>query len=136
MTGYRDWIHTARNSVEYAAAVAKYTFTAEVAQAMTRKAISRAELARRLSVKPPYITKLLRGDVNVTVDTAVRIAHALGMRWSQHLTDAEQTVWRDVYTGHARVRAESKPEPAATRYRRTTLAGDGGRCDAEYISGA
>jgi transcriptional regulator with XRE-family HTH domain len=136
MSGYRDWIRTARGSVEYAGAVAKYTFMAEIAHAMTRKRISRAELARRLSVTPPYVTKLLRGDVNVTIDTAVRIAHALGMRWSQHLTDAEQTVWRDVYTGHARVRAESKPKPATTRYQVRVPLGDGGRCDAEYISGA
>jgi transcriptional regulator with XRE-family HTH domain len=39
--------------------------------------ITRAELARRLGVTKPFITKLLNGNHNLTVKTMVSIAKAL-----------------------------------------------------------
>jgi transcriptional regulator with XRE-family HTH domain len=40
--------------------------------------VSRSELARRLGVSPAYITKVLRGNVNFTLDSMVRLVRAAG----------------------------------------------------------
>jgi transcriptional regulator with XRE-family HTH domain len=51
--------------------------TEQICEIMEKKRISRAELARRLGKKRPYITSLLNGKRNTTIETLVRIAHAL-----------------------------------------------------------
>ena len=45
---------------------------------MQENKISRVELAKRLGSSPAYITKVLRGDINFTVETMVRLAKAVG----------------------------------------------------------
>jgi DNA-binding XRE family transcriptional regulator len=42
-----------------------------------RQGMTRAELARRLGATPAYVTKILRGSANFTLDTMVRLARAL-----------------------------------------------------------
>jgi len=41
--------------------------------------ITQTELARRMKASRPYVTKVLNGDVNITIGTASRFARALGM---------------------------------------------------------
>jgi transcriptional regulator with XRE-family HTH domain len=53
-------------------------FTEAVVREMERQGVSRTELARRLGATPAYVTKLLRGKVNFTLATMVRLARALG----------------------------------------------------------
>ena len=53
-------------------------FTEDLARVMERDGVSRAELARRLGSTPAYVTKILRGNVNFTLATMVRLARALG----------------------------------------------------------
>src|SRR5690606_19451466 len=50
----------------------------EIALAMERARVSRSALARRLGTSPAYVTKILRGNANFTVDSLARIAQALG----------------------------------------------------------
>jgi transcriptional regulator with XRE-family HTH domain len=45
---------------------------------MEKENVSRAELARRIGVKPPYITKVLRGTANLTLKTISDLFFALG----------------------------------------------------------
>lgn len=52
--------------------------TEEIALAMERAGVSRAELARRLGSSPAYVTKILRGNANFTLDSLSRLARALG----------------------------------------------------------
>ena len=44
---------------------------------MAEKGITRTELARRMGVKPPVITRLLSGTENTTLKTLLRVAFAL-----------------------------------------------------------
>jgi len=46
---------------------------------MKELGISQTELARRMKASRPYVTKVLKGDVNITLGTASRFAKALGM---------------------------------------------------------
>lgn len=85
----RPEFHVERTSLE---------FTEEVIARMEALGISRAELARRLGVSPAYITKLLRGTTNFTLETMTRIAHILGCTLRTHLQpDGARSQWFDVF---------------------------------------
>ncbi len=53
-------------------------FTEGLHKIMEANGISRSEFARRLGVSPAYITKVLRGNVNFTLDSMVRLVRAAG----------------------------------------------------------
>lgn len=46
---------------------------------MKELGVNQSELARRMKVSRPYITKVMQGDVNFTFATAFRFAKALEM---------------------------------------------------------
>jgi transcriptional regulator with XRE-family HTH domain len=53
-------------------------FTEAMVRKMEENTISRAELARMLGVSKAMVTKLLRGNPNMTMKTMVTLAHSLG----------------------------------------------------------
>lgn len=62
---------------EYYAELLKIEVTEAIYNLMETKKINKAELARKLDCKPPYITKLLRGTANITLDSLAKIAFLL-----------------------------------------------------------
>lgn len=50
-----------------------------IEQAMKSARVSRSELATKLGTSKSYITKILTGDANLTLDTMASIATALDM---------------------------------------------------------
>jgi transcriptional regulator with XRE-family HTH domain len=62
---------------DYWVAGAILAFTESIVREMDRQGISRTELAQRLGATPAYVTKILRGKVNFTLSTMVRLARAL-----------------------------------------------------------
>jgi len=52
-------------------------FTEEMTRRMDELDLSRSELARRIDTSPAYVTKLLRGTTNFTMETMVKVARAL-----------------------------------------------------------
>jgi len=50
----------------------------EIRHARTEQAMTQAELARRMGVKPPYVAGLEAGKRNVTLGQLANIADALG----------------------------------------------------------
>jgi transcriptional regulator with XRE-family HTH domain len=74
---YRDLAKEAESSVAYWTDVAVNDFARELHELMKRRNVSNAELARRLGVERQYISKLL-GGANVTLQTMVKLAMALG----------------------------------------------------------
>lgn len=88
---------SARETPEFHVERASLEFTEEVIARMEALGISRAELARRLGTSPAYITKLLRGTTNFTLDTMIRIARILGCTLRTHLQpDGTRSQWFDV----------------------------------------
>ena len=65
------------SSIEYKSELAKLQFAIEVNAGLKREGINQAELADRLGVSRAMISKLLRGDANVTIETMVRLAEVL-----------------------------------------------------------
>jgi DNA-binding transcriptional regulator YdaS (Cro superfamily) len=82
-------------------------FTEELCRRMDVLGISRKALADRIQKSPPYVTKVLRGDQNLTAKSMARLARAVQSVVRVHLAPAEAyTVWLDV--GEADVR-QSRP---------------------------
>ena len=54
-------------------------FLLRILHRMQELGVSQAELAKRMDVSRPYITKMLHQDVNITFRTAARLANALRM---------------------------------------------------------
>lgn len=78
-------------------------FTEELNRLMEKNGISRSELARRLDVSPAYVTKALRGDVNFTIETMVRLARAVDGKVHLHVApEAHEVRWFDVVTENSR----------------------------------
>ena len=54
-------------------------FLRRILRRMKELGVSQTELARRMNVSRPYITKVLRQDVNFSFRTAAKLANALKM---------------------------------------------------------
>lgn len=54
---------------------------ARIIDAMENRGVTRSELARRLKVSPAYVTKILRGHANLSLESLVKLAFALDLKW-------------------------------------------------------
>ena len=57
---------------------------------MKELGVSQTELAKRMQVSRPYITKVLHLDVNITFRTAAKLANALKMDFFPALSPQEE----------------------------------------------
>jgi transcriptional regulator with XRE-family HTH domain len=62
----------------FQAARLEMEITELLCELMENQGVSRAELARRLGTTPPYVTKVLRGQTNMTLKTISDWCFALG----------------------------------------------------------
>lgn len=81
-------------------------FTEDLARWMETKGISQADLAAAIGVSQPYISKVLKGNVNFTLATMTKLATALGTVVRIHLepieSNAQGDASRDVAAGPGR----------------------------------
>lgn len=82
---YINFLKDMENSVEYWTETTIVDFTEEICRVMKEKNITRRELATRLGTSQPYVTKVLRGNINFTLATMTKLARALGMIVRVHL---------------------------------------------------
>ena len=62
-------------------------FLRRILRRMKQLGINQTELARRMKVTKPYVTKVLRQDVNFSFRTAAKLAHALEMDFFPELRE-------------------------------------------------
>jgi transcriptional regulator with XRE-family HTH domain len=84
----------------------------QIHRAMERGPVKPAELARRLGKSRAYVTKILQGNANFTIDSLVQIARALGYRYVPMFVPKEQ--WEAEAEMHLTRRAEARPTATAT----------------------
>ena len=61
---------------------AKLAFAEQLEELLERRHMSRADLARRLGTSRAYVTRVLRAEFNLTLETMIRIGLALDARVS------------------------------------------------------
>ena len=67
----------ARDSHAYRAEGASIRFTEDLVAFMKTRGLTRTALAEKIGSSPAYVTKILRGETNFTLDSMVKIATAL-----------------------------------------------------------
>jgi len=75
---FRELVNEAKGRDAYWVASLILDFTEGLNKIMKANGVTRSDLARHLGVSPAYITKVLRGNVNFTVDSMVRLVKAAG----------------------------------------------------------
>ena len=75
---FKELFKEAKERGTYWAASIILDFTEGLHKIMEANRVTRSDLARRLGVTPAYVTKVLRGNVNFTVDSMVRLGRAAG----------------------------------------------------------
>ena len=88
---FKELFCEAKERDTYWVASAILDFTEGLHKIMEASGITRSDLARRLRVSPAYITKVLRGNVNFTVDSMVRLVRAAGGEISIHVAQKTKT---------------------------------------------
>jgi|26BtaG_2_1085354.scaffolds.fasta_scaffold04210_7 transcriptional regulator with XRE-family HTH domain len=73
--GIFDSLH---HDMDFCIEAAKLDFALELKRVMDQGGIKNVDLAQRLEVSKPMVSKLLRGDTNMTIETMVRAAKAVG----------------------------------------------------------
>ena len=74
---FADLLQSAEQSDRFRIDGLKVEISEQIYEAMNQQGISNADLARRLGKSRAYITKLLRGTTNFTLESLVRIGRAL-----------------------------------------------------------
>ena len=65
-------------------------FLRRILRRMKELGVNQSELAKRMKVSKPYITKVLRQDVNFSFRTAAKLAQALEMDFFPDLRERPQ----------------------------------------------
>lgn len=77
LTALKAKAEAARQTHAYRAEGASIRFTEDLVSLMESRGLTRSALAEKIGTSPAYVTKILRGDTNFTLDSMVRIARAL-----------------------------------------------------------
>jgi len=77
---FAEHLSEARGHPAYWSYLASLQFVDQVCEQMDAQGVSSAELARRMGTSRAWVSKVLRGENNLTVATMGKLAFALGMR--------------------------------------------------------
>lgn len=82
---------------------AKLEFAVEINDVMRRNGTTNKRLSEIISKSPAYVSKVLRGDTNFTIETMVKLARAVGCKLSVHIAPCDsKTRWIDVIKNFSR----------------------------------
>lgn len=113
-------LREARSTAEYSLERLLLDINEQLCQLMQNRGITRSELADRLHVSKPWITKLLKGNRNLTLRSLVAVAHELGLRVDMRFAP-KQASYDEEWPAHARVAggtmASGLKEPYASEIR-------------------
>ena len=93
---FNELFEGVEESLAYKTEAAVLEFTEELVTRMACQGVTRAALARKIGCSPAYVTKILRGSTNFTLETMVKIADVLGCKLRTHMQpDGTRTHWFD-----------------------------------------
>ncbi len=86
---YKQLVTKAKKNFDYDFEDAKIEFAIQLGQLLKRKNLTKADFASMLGVSAPMVTKILRGDTNLTIETMVRSVRTAGGKLHLKLIDEE-----------------------------------------------
>lgn len=91
---FKKFVIDAQQKDSYWVERAILDFTCDLEGLMKSKGISKSELARKIGSSPAYITKVLRGNANFTVESLVKLSRAVGGELHLHVAEEKKIpVW-------------------------------------------
>lgn len=91
---FQDLVQEIKTTETYDKEVARAEISDQIHRLMATQNIKPAELARRLGKSRAYVTKVLQGNANFTIDTLVQIGRALDSRYTPVLLP--KVLWEQV----------------------------------------
>ena len=92
LTALKAKAKQARQTHAYRAEGASIRFTEDLVAAMKSSGLTRSALAERIGSSPAYITKILKGETNFTLESMVKIANGLNCELTIGLQPLASTV--------------------------------------------
>lgn len=100
---------------------AKQDFMIEINEKMKSQGISKAQLAESISCSQAYISKVMKGDANFTIETMVKIAKALNSKLCIQLAQSHEDIqWLGIVTPARKHVQEEKSQWASPATRKLT----------------
>lgn len=97
---FKDRINALKKTKDYCLEEAKLEFVAGLTRLMRRRGITNTKLAEEIDSSSSYVTKILRGDTNFTIESMVKITHALGGKIHIHVAESDASVrWLEHLNG-------------------------------------
>ena len=94
---FDELFQRAEKHTDYWVELAKLEFTEEMLARMKEAGVKKSQLAASLGAKPAFVTRLVSGHNNFTLETMVRVARALNCGFRSHLEPAgTKACWVDV----------------------------------------
>ena len=91
MGKYGRLVSRLMQSVDYWAQAAMRRFVSDINRRLNEQNMTRAQLAEKLGTTPAYITKVMRGDVNFTLETMTKLAIAVGGKLQVSIVDRDSS---------------------------------------------
>ncbi len=91
---FAEHLAEAQTHPAYWSHLASLEFVDQVCEQMDAQGVSSAELARRMGTSRAWVSKVLRGENNLTVASMGKLAFALGMRVTTELAPLDETADR------------------------------------------
>jgi transcriptional regulator with XRE-family HTH domain len=122
MQNFKDLLKAAKAKWQFKAEEHKLNIASSFHEYMKKLNWSNADLARELGTSRAYITKIMRGDQNLSIDKITEIADALGADVHIHLTDKGATgQWLEVVGAANRKIGFTALKSANSNYSATNL---------------
>ena len=111
-----------RGTLDYELANVEMDFTDSLETLMNRRGVSKSELARRINTSPAYITKILRGSTNFTLETMVKLVRALDGELHVRACGKEDNArWFHAVTSRPRIADPASIRPTISNRMQYTL---------------
>lgn len=85
-----NWYRDLANDTECMTEEVKIGFAVCVERRMNQCGMSKADLARQLGTSQAYVTKILRGDANLTIKSMVELANAVDGTLHLHVSTRQR----------------------------------------------
>ncbi|HET6805983.1 MAG TPA: helix-turn-helix transcriptional regulator [Frateuria sp.] len=96
-----------RETLVYAQESAKLDFSIQLHELMERASVSQKELSSRVGTSQAYISKALRGDGNLTIETMVALVRGAHGKLHFKVTSEDSVAWwPEVFEGGRKVARE------------------------------
>jgi transcriptional regulator with XRE-family HTH domain len=87
MGKYAKLVSRVKKSVDYSAQAAMRDFVHDLIHRMDRQGMTQAKLAEVIDASPAYVSKVMRGEANFTLETMTKLAMASGGRLRVQIVD-------------------------------------------------